>query len=94
MKFPSYRRKPVSSADVDTHLLDPGFRRGDDFIHLRAGSIVRWLAGASRQPPMRSNEMAGIAVGNSLEIVLMLGLGFPEVAGWNDFGNDLGRPKA
>ena len=26
------------------HLLDPGFRRGDDFIHLRAGAIALLFA--------------------------------------------------
>jgi hypothetical protein len=38
--------------------------------------------------------MAGVAVGISLEITLMLGFGLPEVAGWNDFRNDLARPEA
>src|SRR5664279_3728614 len=37
--------------------------------------------------------MAGIAIGKSLEVILMLRLGVPEVAGWKDLGNDLGGPK-
>ena len=31
--------------------------------------------------------MAGVAAGISLEVVLMLGFGLPEVACWNDFSN-------
>jgi hypothetical protein len=38
--------------------------------------------------------MAGVAVGNALEIILMLGLGLPEVACSNHFGHDLPRPQA
>jgi hypothetical protein len=38
--------------------------------------------------------MAGVAVGISLEIILMLRFGLPEVAYRNDFGNDLARPQA
>src|ERR687896_2705546 len=52
------------------------------------------LVGANRQSPVRPDEMAGVAAGISLEIILMLGFGFPEVACGNDFGNDLARPQA
>jgi hypothetical protein len=38
--------------------------------------------------------MAGVAIGISLEIILMLGFGLPEVACPNDFRNDLARPQA
>jgi hypothetical protein len=38
--------------------------------------------------------MAGVAVGISLVIILMLGFGLPEVACRNDFRNDLARPQA
>ena len=34
---------------------------------------------ALRQPPVRTDEVAGVAVGIAFEIILMLGLGFPEV---------------
>jgi hypothetical protein len=50
--------------------------------------------GANRQSPMRPDEMAGVAVGISLEIILMLAFGLPEVARRNDFRNDPARPQA
>ena len=52
------------------------------------------LVGANRQSPVGPDEMAGVAVGISLEIILMLGFGLPEVACRNDFRNDLARPQA
>jgi hypothetical protein len=38
--------------------------------------------------------MTGVPVRISLEIILMLGFGLPEVARRNDFRNDLARPQA
>ncbi len=38
-------------------------------------------AARARQLPVGPDEVAGVAVGIALEIILMLGLGFPEVAG-------------
>ena len=52
------------------------------------------LVGANRQSPVGPDEMAGVAVGILLEIILMLGFGLPEVACRNDFRNDLARPQA
>jgi hypothetical protein len=52
------------------------------------------LVGANRQSPVGPDEMAGVAIGISLEIILMLGFGLPEVACRNDFRNDLARPQA
>src|SRR5262245_42920088 len=51
------------------------------------------LVGANRQSPVGPDEMAGVAAGISLEIILMLGFGLPEVARRNDFRNDLARPQ-
>jgi hypothetical protein len=52
------------------------------------------LIGPNRQSPVGPDEMAGVAVGIPLEVILMLGFGLPEVACRNDFGNDLARPQA
>ena len=52
------------------------------------------LVGANRQSPVGPDEMTGVAIGISLEIILMLGFGLPEVACRNDFRNDLARPQA
>ena len=52
------------------------------------------LVGVTRQSPVGPDEMAGIAVEISLEIILMLGFGLPEVACRNDFRNNLARPQA
>jgi hypothetical protein len=38
--------------------------------------------------------MAGVAIGISLEIILMLGFGLPEVACRNDFGRDNEQDKS
>src|SRR5436190_11363294 len=42
--------------------------------------------------PVRADEMAGVAVGVLLEVVLMLGLGLPERACRGDFRHDLPGP--
>ena len=52
------------------------------------------LVGANRQSPMGPDEMAGVAAGIPLEVILMLGFGLPEVACRNDFRHDLARPQA
>src|SRR5690348_3501703 len=49
---------------------------------------------ARRQLPARADEVAGVAVGIALEVVLVLGFGFPEVAGRHDLGHHLARPQA
>ena len=46
------------------------------------------LFGAIRQSPVWANEMAGVAVRISLEIILMLGFGLRELASRNDFGHN------
>src|SRR6185312_5515443 len=46
-----------------------------------------------RQAPSRADEMAGVAVRIALEIVLMLGLRLPEIAGGRNFGGRLAGPK-
>src|SRR4051812_16060086 len=50
--------------------------------------------GPDRQRPVRPDEVAGVAVGDALQVVLVLGLGFPEGAGRGDFRHDLPGPKA
>ena len=44
--------------------------------------------------PVGPHEMAGVTAGIPLEIILMLGLGLPEVASRNHFRNDLSGPQA
>jgi hypothetical protein len=48
--------------------------------------------GSPWQHPVRPREVAGVTVGNALKIILMLGLRFPERAGWRDFGHHFARP--
>src|SRR5260370_12186783 len=45
--------------------------------------------GSSRQLPAGAHEVAGVPVGIALQVVLMLGLGLPEIAGRADFGHHL-----
>lgn len=46
------------------------------------------------QHPVRTRVMAGIASGETLQIILMLRLGFPEITGRRQLGNNLTRPQA
>src|SRR3954453_9636330 len=46
------------------------------------------------QLPARSREVAGVAVGVALEVVLVLGLGLPERDGVADLGDHLAGPQA
>src|SRR5580693_1155834 len=47
---------------------------------------------ASRQLPVRPEEVAGVSAGVVLQVVLVLGLGLPEVAGGTDLGHHLAGP--
>src|SRR5262252_194478 len=49
---------------------------------------------AMRQLPARSREVACLAVGVLLQVVLILILGLPESAGGLDLGDDLAGPQA
>jgi hypothetical protein len=47
-----------------------------------------------RKLPVRSRETTGVAVGIALEIILVLRLGFPEIADRCHLGHDFARPEA
>src|ERR671916_1251839 len=51
------------------------------------------LLGPYGELPIRADEVTGVTSGVALQIILVLGLGFPEVAGRRDLGHDLPRPK-
>ena len=63
--------------------------------HGRLGSpACAWaLRRPLRQLPVRPREVAGVAPRQALEVVLVLGLGLPEVARGRDFRDDLARPQ-
>ncbi len=48
----------------------------------------------ARQLPVGADEMASVAVWDTLQIVLVLGLGLPERAGGGHFSHHLARPEA
>ena len=52
------------------------------------------LPRALRQLPARPREVAGVPARVALEIVLVLGLGLPEVARRRHLGDHLARPQA
>src|SRR5215217_5424913 len=81
------RRAPVSSLDVDARRVG---RARSLFVRSAplGGGLAVW------QLPARPREVAGVAVGVALEVVLVLGLGLPEGAGLADLGDDLARPQA
>src|SRR5215472_12695316 len=43
--------------------------------------------------PVRADEVTGVTSGVALQIILVLGFGFPEITGGRDLGCDLSRPK-
>src|SRR5690348_8791258 len=45
-----------------------------------------------RKSPVRPNKVAGIAIRDALEVILMLGLGLPERTCWYDLCHDGPRP--
>ncbi len=47
-----------------------------------------------RKLPAGPREVAGVAVGVGLQVVLVLGLGLPERADRGDLGDDLAGPQA
>src|SRR5262245_2524150 len=62
-------------------------------VGFRAFSRIRRLClGAAWQLPTRPHEMAGVTVRIALQVILVLGFGFPEIARGRDFGDDLAGP--
>src|SRR5450755_4062287 len=55
---------------------------------------VRRFPSASRQFPARTDEVAGVAVGVALKVVLVLGLRLPERSGGLHIGDGLPWPQA
>ena len=48
---------------------------------------------ASRQFPVGPNKVTRVAVRVTFEIILMLGLGLPEFAGWSNFRHHSAGPQ-
>ena len=67
--------------------LDVEGARGAPFGVLGGGLAVRQL-------PARPREVAGVAVRDPLQVVLVLGLGLPERDGLAELGHDLAGPQA
>src|SRR5574337_221520 len=47
-----------------------------------------------RQRPVRPDEVAGVTVGDALQVILVLRFGFPEIAGGRQFRHHLAGPQA
>src|SRR5699024_795164 len=67
-------------------------RKQGSWLELGMGWMHEWSM--FRQSPAGSHEMAVVARGIALQIVLVLGLGLPERAGRRDLGGDLVGPQA
>src|SRR5205809_3839624 len=94
---PSNGKSPASPEWRVRNKLMPPLRQCKTLV--RAPVRRRLLAacgglGPLRQDPIRADEVAGVAVGVALEVVLVLGLGLPEVAGRGDLRDDLAGPAA
>src|SRR3954454_4919113 len=59
----------------------------------RAVRLLDRLCLAAGQHPTGPHEVAGVAVGDLLQVVLVLLLGLPEVARGLDLGDDLAGPQ-
>src|SRR4051794_35405780 len=59
-----------------------------------AADLARGCVSSRKQNPIRADKVACVAVWVSLEVVLMLGLGFPQWSCWRYLGHDLARPAA
>src|SRR5688572_11741931 len=74
--------------------LPPGaFRRNGYGIRWRSRLLCNFIR-AIRQYPVGPNVMAGVAVRISLQVILMIGFGLPELACRNDFGHNFAGPQA
>src|SRR5256885_10497060 len=59
----------------------------------RCGSSPAQLLVPHRQFPAGPDEVAGVAVRIALKVILVLALGFPEIAPRRDFGHHLSGPE-
>lgn len=66
---------------------------GETAMAMLMGQALCHHPGTTRQNPVRAHEVAGISVRDPLEIVLVLGLSFPEGTSRLDLGHDLARHK-
>ena len=48
---------------------------------------------SARKLPLRADEVAGVAIRVAFQVVLVLGLGLPEVASGRNFRHHLARPQ-
>src|SRR5262245_48901796 len=80
---PEWAFSPISRARM-------ACRRGGTFRTRRSRRLRR---SPLRQLPVGPDEMAGVAVRDTLEVILMLRLRFPERPGGRHFGDDLAGPE-
>src|SRR5580658_1470206 len=84
------RRLPKSAAARRTSSRGRGTRpRAPVAISTRLSRAL-----PDRKFPAGPDEVTGVAAGMALEIVLMLGFRFPEIAGGRHFGHDLAGPES
>jgi len=67
---------------------DRGWIPLTDLLRQRQSDRLR----LARKLPVRPNEMASVTIWITLQIVLMLRLGFPEGTGWSYFGDHFTGP--
>jgi PAS domain S-box-containing protein len=72
----------------------PADRAAPGSEHRPAGRLTLFGSRPFGEHPIGAREVAGIAIGNALEIILVLGLGFPEIAHRLDLGNHFAGPNA
>ena len=99
--LPGPRIPALATNTVSVHRRRPDPGRAapgpDRLIGRRSGRSGRsglgHLVRAVRQLPAWPDEVAGVAVGVVLQVVLVLGLGLPERPGRRHLGDDLARPQ-
>ena len=86
--------QPRRRADWLRRLVCTWRARSSRALHARSRSAALLRRVTTRQFPAAPREVAGVAVRDPLEVVLMLGLGLPEIADRLDLGDHLARPQA
>jgi hypothetical protein len=75
-----------------SHRFEAGSRGSERLARTRAADLARRRLSLPGQNPIRADEVACVAVRVSLEVVLMLGLGFPEWSCRHYLGHDFSGP--
>ncbi len=88
--------RPIGNATVrlvPSTLASKGRQTASAARLAQASDVAASFASPARQFPIWPDVIAGVSVWDALQIILMFGFGFPEVARRNNFCDHLARPQ-